>query len=361
MGSENRYATPMLFQLPKDDELYAALLNRNAAYEGRAWVGVSSTGIFCRLTCPARKPKRENCSFHASVADCIEAGFRPCKRCKPLDVLSDDPMVAQLLAALEAEPTRRWGEGDIRVLGFDPSTVRRGFKRLFGVTFLDMARQRRLALGFSALADGQKVIDAQLVAGFDSPSAFRDAFARLLGSAPGAFRDDALLRADWFDTPLGPMLAVADNRHLHLLEFLDRKALPNELKRLMNDSPGGIGIGTMPPIEQVRTELDSFFAGKGAAFKTPLALHGTPFQKRVWHALRTIPAGETRSYGALAAALDHPKATRAVARANGANSLAIIVPCHRVIGADGTLTGYGGGIWRKQQLIEIEHHYRRKT
>lgn len=361
MGKANRYAPPMLFHLPKDDVLYDALLTRDTAYEGRAWVGVLSTGIFCRLTCPARKPKRKNCSFYASVAECIEAGLRPCKRCKPLDALNDDPMVATLLSALDADPTRRWGEEDIQALGFDPSTVRRSFKRLFGLTFLDIARQRRLALGFSALADGQKVIDAQLAAGFDSPSAFRQAFARLLGVAPGSFRAGAILRADWFETPLGPMLAVADKRHLHLLEFLDRKALPTELKRMMRDCPGGIGIGTSPAIIQIKAELDRFFAGISADFQTPLALHGTEFQKTVWHALREIPVGETRSYGALAATLERPTATRAVARANGANSLAIIVPCHRVIGADGTLTGYGGGIWRKQRLIDIEQQLRTQS
>jgi len=155
------------------------------------------------------------------------------------------------------------------------------------------------------------------------------------------------------------MVAIADNRHLHLLEFLDRKALPTEVKRLMKDCSGGIGFGRPDPIEQVKTELDQFFKGSCAIFNTPLAPHGTDFQKQVWHALRDIPAGETRSYSTLARDLGKPDATRAVARANGANSLAIIVPCHRIIGADGSLTGYGGGLWRKEKLIEIEQQYQR--
>ncbi|WP_039018012.1 bifunctional transcriptional activator/DNA repair enzyme AdaA [Halocynthiibacter namhaensis] len=347
----------MLFKLPDHKVLYEALTKRDPSWDGRAWVCVATTGIFCRLNCPARDPKPENCSFKPSVTECIEAGFRPCKRCHPLGVLSDDPMITTLTKALEHNPSKRWFESDIARMGFDPSTVRRNFKRVFGMTFLEMARQRRLAAGFTTLSEGSRVIDAQLEAGFDSPSAFRAAFAKLIGTAPGDFKKDALLQADWFQTPLGPMIAVADNRHLHLLEFSDRKALPTELKRLMKDCPGGIGFGTPAPITQVKEELSTYFKGESAGFKTPLALHGTGFQQEVWDALRKIPAGEIRSYSALAQDMQRPQSTRAVARANGANSLAIIIPCHRVMGADGSLTGYGGGIWRKEQLIEIEKKY----
>ncbi|MBI1492165.1 bifunctional transcriptional activator/DNA repair enzyme AdaA [Halocynthiibacter styelae] len=351
----------MLFQLPEHKVLYEALTKRDPAWDGRAWVCVSTTGIFCRLSCPARDPKPENCAFKPSVTECIEAGFRPCKRCHPLGVLSDDPIIADLVKALEKDPAKRWYESDIAQIGYDPSTVRRNFKRVFGMTFLEMARQRRLAMGFTTMAEGSRVIDAQLEAGFESPSAFRDAFARLTGVAPGAFRKDALLQADWFQTELGPMIAVADKRHLHLLEFADRKALPTELKRLMKDCPGGIGFGRPAPIEQVKTELELYFQGQSAVFSTPLAPHGTAFQKDIWDALRKIPAGEIRSYSTLATDLGRPEATRAVARANGANSIAILIPCHRVMGADGSLTGYGGGIWRKEKLIEIEKKYASET
>ncbi|MEM7318301.1 MAG: methylated-DNA--[protein]-cysteine S-methyltransferase, partial [Pseudomonadota bacterium] len=138
---------------------------------------------------------------------------------------------------------------------------------------------------------------------------------------------------------------------------IDRKALPRELARLQRDQPGGIGIGRPAPTQQLADELAAYFSGACATFKTPLHLHGTPFQREVWSALRTIPAGETRSYAQLAAELGRPTSTRAVARANGANTLALVVPCHRIIGSDGALTGYGGGIWRKQRLIEIERQY----
>lgn len=350
----------MLFDLPCDDVLYDALIARLPAFDGRAYVGVSSTGVFCRLTCPARKPKRENCSFYSTVSACIEAGFRPCKRCHPLaPAAQSDPAITALLGALEARPTYRWQESDITNMGFDASTVRRSFKRHFGMTFLEMARQRRLAHGFSALSDG-KVIDAQLEAGFESPAAFRAAFAKLLGATPDAFRSDAMLRADYIATPLGAMIAVCDDKALHLLEFADRKALPAELQRLRDMTKGSIGVGTTVITTQVRTELAAYFAGDSDVFKTPLVLHGAAFTRQVWTALRAIPAGETRSYSALAQALGAPQAARAVARANGANQIALIIPCHRVIGADGALTGYGGGLWRKQRLLELEQHYAKK-
>ncbi|UUX51517.1 trifunctional transcriptional activator/DNA repair protein Ada/methylated-DNA--[protein]-cysteine S-methyltransferase [Nisaea acidiphila] len=351
----------MLYDTYDHDTLYAALERRDPAFEGRAYVAVTSTGIFCRLTCPARNPKSENCRFFETVGECIEAGFRPCKRCRPLAKAAEgDPGVTKLMAAFEAEPERRWTEADIVALGLDPSTVRRGFKRQFGMTFLEMARLSRLRDGFVTLSGGGRVIDAQLDAGFDSPSGFRAAFARLLGQSPRSFTGGELLKADWIDSPIGALVAVSDRTHLHLLEFVDRKALPRELKKLREAAPGGIGIGRLPPTEQIAAELAGFFAGEGARFETPLAYHGSPFTREVWLELQRIPAGETRSYGDLAKAIGRPSATRAVARANGANQIAIAIPCHRVIGADGSLTGYGGGLWRKRKLIDLEQSYATK-
>jgi AraC family transcriptional regulator of adaptative response/methylated-DNA-[protein]-cysteine methyltransferase len=150
------------------------------------------------------------------------------------------------------------------------------------------------------------------------------------------------------------MIAVSSQSHLHLLEFLDRKALPTELKRLHKTSDGGIGIGRLPPSEQAASELEAYFSARSDSFQTPLALNATPFTRQVWSALQTIPAGETRSYSDIARQIGRPLAVRAVARANAANQIALMIPCHRVIGADGSLTGYGGGLWRKQRLIEIE-------
>jgi AraC family transcriptional regulator, regulatory protein of adaptative response / methylated-DNA-[protein]-cysteine methyltransferase len=345
----------MMFSLPDPDRLYQALLARDAAFDGRAFVCVASTGIFCRLTCPAPKPKRENCSFEAEAATCVARGFRPCKRCHPLGAA--EPVVLDLLTELQAEPGRRWREADLVARGLDPSTLRRAFRRAFGTTFLEMARAARLRAGFGALKAGGRVIEAQLDAGFDSASGFRAAFARLLGRAPGSFTGREMLKADWLDTPLGPMIAVCDARALHLLEFVGRPALKAELGRLAALVKGDLGIGRTAVTEAVEGALRRYFAGESARFEVPLVLHGSDFTRAVWDALRRIPAGETRSYSEIARAIGRPEAVRAVARANGANQIAILIPCHRVIGADGALTGYGGGLWRKEKLIALERRY----
>lgn len=352
-----RYVGVMMFDLPDDDTLYDALLARDAGFDGRAYVGVTSTGVFCRLTCPARKPRRENCQFFDTVGQCIEAGFRPCLRCHPLTPAAEaDPVVAGLLQALQADPARRWREGDVAAMGIDPSTARRAFKRHYGMTFLGMARLMRLRSGVAVLPDAS-VIEAQFEAGYDSPAAFRAAFARIMGLAPGKFARDAVLRADWIDTRLGAMIAVSDARALHLLEFVERKALPGELKKLYAHARGSLGFGRFDPTDRIEAQMHDFLALKRDDFDVPLAPLGTPFMREVWQALRAIPAGQTRSYSQVARQLGRPDATRAVARANGANPIAVVIPCHRVLGADGSLTGYGGGLWRKQALIELERGF----
>ncbi len=349
----------MLFDLPDHDTLYQALVERDDRYDGQAYVGVSTTGVFCRLTCPARKPKSENCTFFDSVGACLEAGYRPCKRCHPLaPVALVDPIIRTFLTALDKRPAYRWSEADVKRMGFDPSTVRRSFRRQFGLTFLEMARQRRLRDGFETMSSGGMVIEAQLEAHFESASAFRRAFAKLLGRAPGDMDTAPLLFADWIATPLGDMISVSSQTELHLLEFLDRKALKTELNKLDKLTKGRLGPGKTGPGEHIKAELACFFDGRSARFTTPLACHGTPFMRSVWNELRRIPPGVTRSYADIARRIGRPSAARAVARANGANQIALVIPCHRVIGTDGSLTGYGGGLWRKQKLLEIERHYK---
>lgn len=346
--------------LPDSDTLYRALLSRDPTFEGRALVGVTSTGIFCRLTCPARKPLPQHCQWFATADQAAAAGFRPCRRCHPgQPQTAGDPLVAGLVAQIGADPARRWSETDLVQQGLDPSTVRRAFRRHFGQTFLQYTRDLRLRAGVRAMIRGAAMIDAQLDAGFDSASGFRGTFARLFGHPPQALRGAADLRADWIDTPLGGMIAIADDDALHLLEFTDRKALPAQLRQLSAAAGGRIGLGRTAITDAAETQLTAFFAGQQARFDLPLALLGTGFQRRVWGALQMIPAGQTRSYAQLARDLGQPTAVRAVAGANARNRIAIVIPCHRIIGADGSLTGYAGGLWRKEKLIEIERGYAR--
>lgn len=352
----------MPLALPDPATLYAALLGRDPSYDGHAFVGVTTTGIFCRLTCPARKPKFENTQFFSSIPACLEAGFRPCLRCRPLDRARErEPLVATLMSRLDENPGRDWSTDDLVAMALDPSTVRRAFKRHFGMTFLDLVRLRRTGRGLDRLAEGDTVIEAQFESGFESGSGFRGAVMRLIGESPAALRGRALLKADWIETPLGTMLAVADRHALHLLEFFDRKALPAELGRLRTATCSSIAFGRLSPIDFIEAELDAYFEGRLATFSMPLTLHGSPFTRKTWAALQAIPLGATRSYAQVAAAMGQPAAARAVARANGANQIAIVIPCHRVIGSDGALTGYGGGLWRKQWLIQHERRQAANT
>lgn len=337
------------------DEYYEALVAKDGDYEGVFFAGIKSTGIFCSATCPAKKPKRENCEFFPSAQDALLAGYRACKRCHPMAFpQQESPLVRQLIDAIEAEPERRWKDADFRALGVDSTTVRRQFKKRFGVTFVAYARARRMGLALEQIRRGEAVIDAQLNAGYESGSGFRDAFARIMGEAPKT-ANRPVLQAAWVDSPLGPILVLTDDRALHLLEFTDRRGLEREIERQRKRfaiTPGRTSI-----TDQIEAELADYFAGTLQQFQTPIEFGGTPFQQTVWRALTTIPYGETRSYAELAQQVGNPKGFRAAARANGCNQLAIIVPCHRVINASGELGGYAGGLVRKQWLLQHEQHH----
>lgn len=341
--------------MPAPAAYYQALLDRNRDFEGRFYVGVTTTNVFCRPTCPARKPKFENCIFYDTAQQALVAGFRPCKRCSPLappDQVSE--VVQALVAAVEANPEKRWRTQDFRALYTDASTAQRHFKKRFGMTFVAYARARRMGLAMAQIRAGASVIEAQLAAGYESGSGFRDAFARIMGRAPVQAGQSKVLSAAWIDTPLGPMVAIADETALYLLEFVDRRGLEREVERLRERTGTAIIPGAPAPITLIESELKQYFAGTLTIFTTPVALLGSPFQQRVWRELQTIPPGTTTSYTTLATAIGKPAAIRAVASANGANQLAIIVPCHRVVRANGDLGGYGGGLSRKQWLINHE-------
>lgn len=190
----------------------------------------------------------------------------------------------------------------------------------------------------------------------DSAQAFAAGFAGLCGRPPGETGDQIDLTATFLSGPLGGMVAVCDRDRLHLLEFAGRRALGAEMRRLSAMVRGRIGIGRTTVTDLLEGELSEYFAGGRAGFTVPLVMHGTPFQRQVWHALLGIPAGQVRNYADVAEAIGRPGAARAVARANGANQIAVVIPCHRVIGSDRSLTGYGGGLWRKQRLLQIEQH-----
>ncbi|MEW9699528.1 bifunctional transcriptional activator/DNA repair enzyme AdaA [Paenibacillus sp. SI8] len=338
-----------------NDEYYRALIEKNTEYEGVFYVGVKTTGVFCRPTCPARKPLSKNCEFFETAQQALLASYRPCQRCRPLshpNHVSD--IVRVLVEAVENNPEKRWKEQDFRELSVDESTARRQFKKRFGMTFVEYARARRMGLALKNIRAGHTVIDTQLSAGYESSSGFRDAFSRIMGAAPTLLDDGNILRASWIDTRLGPMIAIGDEHALHLLEFVDRRGLEREVELLRQRTRSAIIPGITEPIRSVEKELTQYFEGTLTTFKTPVFLLGSPFQKSVWEQLMKIPPGETRSYLDIAHSLGKPTAFRAVAQANGANQLAILIPCHRVINSNGDLGGYGGGLSRKNWLLTHE-------
>ncbi|MBP2002292.1 AraC family transcriptional regulator of adaptative response/methylated-DNA-[protein]-cysteine methyltransferase [Paenibacillus shirakamiensis] len=336
-------------------EYYQALVEKRSDYEGVFYVGVTSTGVFCRPTCPARKPKYTNCEFYETAQQALLASFRPCQRCRPLshpNQVSD--IVRLLVEAVEQNPEKRWKGQDFRALSIDESTARRQFKKRFGMTFVEYARARRMGLALKSIRTGEKMINTQLASGYESSSGFRDAFSRIMGAPPTRLDDTRILKAAWLDTQLGPMVAIADESELYLLEFVDRRGLEREVERLRNKMKAAIIPGQTAPIQSIERELTQYFEGTLTEWRTPLHLLGSPFQQKVWNQLMQIPAGEARSYADIALSLGQPTAYRAVAQANGANQLAIIIPCHRVINSSGELGGYGGGIARKAWLLNHE-------
>ena len=338
------------------DELYDVFSRRDTSYAAMIFVGVSSTGVFCRVGCPARIPKPENCHFYDNAEAALNDGYRACKRCHPMKKPGEaTTLVKRLINLVEDDPERRWGERELQAEGIAPSTARRQFKARFDMTFSDYARRRRMALATQALSKGEKVIEAQLSAGYDSPSGFRTAFAKTFGKAPKDGASEPLL-IEWLDTPLGPMVAICDSASLYLLEFTNRKNLQRQFERLSKRRGRAIIPGRTAITDQIEGELDDYFAGRLAKFQTPLALTGTDFQKSVWNELMKIPYGETSNYDGIARRIGRPGASRAVGTANGDNRIAIMIPCHRVIRSDGSLSGYGGGVWRKRWMLDHERH-----
>lgn len=345
----------MVFSEEKQKEYYQAFLNRDSSYDGVFFVGIKTTGIFCHVTCSARKPKFENCEFFKDAESALIAGYRPCKKCHPLSFPGEMPEEVRLMVeAVEQHPEKRWREEDFEALGIHSATARRKFKQFYGMTFVQYARSRRMGLAFSAIRKGEKVIDNQLDAGYESSSGFHDAFTKIMGGTPGSAKNLRVLFADWFDTPLGPMISVADEEFLYLLEFADRRALEREIERLRKKMNSRILPGKTKINQQISEEMAQYFNGKLQEFTTPLFLSGTPFQQKVWRELTRIPYGETKSYKELAQAVGVPTGYRAIGNANGANQLAIIIPCHRVVKSTGELGGYGGKPYRKEWLLNFE-------
>ncbi len=345
----------VLNALPPAAEMKKAVYGSDAAYDGIFFVAVKSTNIFCRPSCRARKPMEKNIVFYGSVHDALFAGFCPCKRCRPLESAGAHPeWVKQILERIEKEPEARVRDGELRKMGIEPARARRYFLKNFGMTFQAYSRSRRLSRALSKIRDGVDLDDVILNNGYQSHSGFRDAFGKTFGKPPGKSRADECIVTSLYESPLGAIVIGATSEGVCMVEFSDRRMLEFQFKTLKRHFKCAIVPGKNKHIEHVEAELKEYFEGNLSTFKVPLVFPGTGFQRKVWNELMKIPYGKTISYEELAKKVGVPNASRAAGTANGMNRIGIIIPCHRVVNKSGKLGGYGGGLWRKQWLLDME-------
>jgi AraC family transcriptional regulator of adaptative response/methylated-DNA-[protein]-cysteine methyltransferase len=345
-----------MFSLPSFQIMYNALVNRDSSFEGIFYAGIRTTGIFCRPTCPARKPFIENVEFFPSTQAALAAGYRPCIRCRPLDLIQKPQLVEKLLSILGNSDGHKLTNADLKQMGIDPSTASRQFKQTFGMSFQSYQRSHQMGKALDQITRGEKVIMTQVSQGYSSASGFWAAFRNVLGEPPSRASNVKTMHAAWLETPLGPVLAIADDQGLYYLNFADHNGLDQDILALRRKTGSVVVPGDHPMLLKVEKQIKEYFSAASFDFSIPLVMSGSPFENSVWSLLKSIPPGHTLSYQQVAEKLGQPHACRAVGNANGRNKLLLVIPCHRVVRADGTLGGYGGGVWRKRWLLEHERN-----
>ncbi len=338
-----------------EEIMYRAIVEKDTSFEGVFFTAVKTTGIFCRPSCTARKPKPENVEFLKTSKECIQKGYRACKVCKPLSTLNHTPTAFQkIIDEIQGNPALKFKDYDLKQKGIEPSQIRRWFLKNHGMTFQAFQRMLRINSAFKKIQHGKSVTHTAYDTGFESLSGFGESFKNIFGVSPKQGKQQNIIDLKRIETPLGTMIACATEKGICLLEFSDRKMLETELKSIAKLLNATIVQGKNVYFDLLEIQLQEYFKSQRKVFSVPLQTPGTDFQNKVWAALQHIPYGQTRSYKQQAVTLGSPDSVRAVANANGMNRISILVPCHRVIGSDGQLTGYGGGLWRKKYLLDLE-------
>jgi len=334
-----------------EDRAWQAFTRRDRSFDGRFVIGVLTTGIYCRPSCAARQPRRENVRFFADGAEARAAGLRACKRCRPDEVARDE---AAVLAAID-EIKSHEGSPQLaelaQAVGYSPTHFQRVFTRATGLSPAAYARALREERAREALSGGGSVTEAIYDAGFEAPSRFYDSMEGKLGMAPSAWvKGGEGVRIEWavVTTSLGPMLVAATARGVCRLSFSETREVLAARFPNAELVEGGAEFASL--LQRVVDAVEH----PGTGGDIPLDVRGTAFQQRVWAELRKIPPGETRSYAEIAAAAGKPKAVRATGSANGANNVAVLIPCHRVVRSDGSLGGYAYGLDIKRELLKRE-------
>lgn len=337
-----------------DNERWAAVQNRDAAYDGKFVFAVRTTGVFCRPSCHARQPKRENVRFFVTTADAVAAGYRPCRRCQPDSVDPAIATVTQICQYLDVHTDDNLTLADLgRVFSLSPYYLQRIFKRVMGISPRQYTDARRQALVKQALKAGEKITDAVYGAGYNSGNRL---YEGQLGMTPTEYKSGgAGLHVRYSVAPcsLGLLLTASTPRGICAVRLGDsREALQTDLRREfpaadLTEDDAHLSTWSKAILAYLDRQRQSLL-------DVPLDVQATAFQRQVWEALRRIPYGETRSYQQVADAVGAPNAARAVARACATNPAALVIPCHRVVGADGRLSGYRWGVERKKRLLDTE-------
>lgn len=345
----------LITEKKKIETYYTALLNREQSFVGIFFVGVKTTAVFCIATCRARKPKLENVEFYTSFKEALDNGYRPCKICKPTQNANQAPEQVEIAMDLvKNHPKEKITDFRLRQNNVSPEIVRRWFKKNYGMTFHAYQRMYRINSAFQELKKSKKVTATAFDTGYESLSGFGYTYKKVLGQSPQKSLEENIILISRLTTPIGPMFICATDKGICLLEFVDRRMLETEFKDLQRLLKARIITGENEHIKQAKNEISEYFNGKRKVFDVKVHSPGTDFQKSVWECLKKIAFGDTATYKQQAERIRKPKAIRAVASANGFNRISIIIPCHRVIGTNGQLTGYGGGLERKKWLLEHE-------
>ena len=338
------------------NQKWSTVLARDARADGRFVYAVKSTGVFCRPSCPSRKPRRENVEFFDSPAQAQQAGYRACRRCTPLERNRQTQKVEAACRYIDQNLDVTLSLTAIsRHVAISPFHFQRLFKRILGISPREYQHARRAGKFRQALLGDGSVTDAIYEAGYSSSSRAYESIPAQLGMTPSAFRRGGKgveIRCTVLDTELGKLLVATTDRGVCAVRFGENEAaLLRELKHdfeaaeIRRDDEGLAHVGS---------QIKRLLSGSRAPLNIPLDLRGTAFQQMVWKELRRIPAGETRSYTEVAKTIGHPKAVRAVANACASNPVALVVPCHRVVQKSGSLAGYRWGVKRKAALLEKE-------
>ena len=339
---------------PTPEEAWTLIQTRDTRADGKLFYGVRTTKIFCRPSCPSRRPGRGNVEFFSDLINALRAGYRPCKRCKPSGIQPEAQIVQTLCAHLNQNSDRPVKLSELaRIAGLSPFTVQRLFQRVLGVSPSQYLSQKRaVAFRHSLAKPDSRITDAIYEAGYSSPS--RAYSGKQLGMKPQDYRNRGRGQSIGYAigaSPLGQILIAATAKGL--CSVIPGATANEALTRLRQQFPAA-KLQPNPDLAPMLNQVLSQLTEHPAALDLPFDLRATAFQMRVWQALRTIPRGETRTYAQLAKEIGKPTAARAVARACATNPAAVVIPCHRVIGANGNLTGYRWGVERKRTLLEIE-------